>query len=687
MLARLVFALSGGLFCLVLIASCSSAPASATTPPGFCDPATENCVNPPTCPDGVEIPDGQVCLITCPDGSQQSSAEPCSPVQCADGTEVPNDQTCPLVQCADGTEVPGDRTCPSMQCLDGNAQVTGCDSQSRLQDQICRDDASCERIWGARAADYDTIRMYYRALFSAEVPESSLRILADNRTGGDMEALANAFSWNGDVGRYLDGQEEYSQTQLLAELRTDFSALRTDFNELKSMLDMNPDAAAAMDLPHRVIASGYSGEGLSALYLQSLDPQALDPQALEDITSQSLTIPIGNEAEDDGLADLPILFVVPAGAGGGKNPLLHQEYTERLDRLNYVIVVSTWSYDASSLTPDLDSNAAECGWAMDFCILVPWSIEYLTDPGNPEQISVREGTAAAVTWASVIVESIWTLWPNMTREEVRNLVFACTEDLGVPRVDEKTGRGRLTGECLFNESGVLRDPATLLPMANSLQSGALTLAGGRTSVQLVGRDRLGRSFVRGGLTASHLSAFSLRDSLPATGRLPGDGGSRALVVPHGDQASLVWRTGAIWGQMLPDLNLLGAQKRLSPQTIAWLAYGREKNSFAGSTGSGSWLLGDTDQLQAGIGWKHLLWGGWSLQTGLAVATFRHEPPQRSLLGEGRGDLAEAWARLYRHRTSLRLWMSSGLDGEIEVQRVSYAIEPEPSLNFSLGWAF
>ncbi len=110
-----------------------------------------------------------------------------------------------------------------------------------------------------------------------------------------------------------------------------------------------------------------------------------------------------------------------------------------------------------------------CAVARDACIYLP----YLAD-----------GTSFATPRASAVIDQLWLLWPSLTRRDVLDLLFGCTEDLGRPGIDGVFGQGLLDfsgtgGACVFTPTGTLRDPTT-----GNVASGALALSGTSSSAYL-----------------------------------------------------------------------------------------------------------------------------------------------------------------------------------------------------------
>jgi hypothetical protein len=84
------------------------------------------------CLDGSQIPIGQTCTQTCPDGTTVDEGTSCPNKTCSDGSQVPNGQTCPDKQCPNGWTVPDGGTCPTETCPDGSIVSKGsCPAQTK----------------------------------------------------------------------------------------------------------------------------------------------------------------------------------------------------------------------------------------------------------------------------------------------------------------------------------------------------------------------------------------------------------------------------------------------------------------------------------------------------------------------------------------------------------------------------
>ncbi len=124
---------------------------------------------------------------------------------------------------------------------------------------------------------------------------------------------------------------------------------------------------------------------------------------------------------------------------------------------------------------------SSCSLVRDACLYVP----YLD--GSPP------GTSFAAPRVAAVLDHIWLLWPDLSKQQLLSVVYGCTQDLGEAGVDAVYGRGLLsfddrTGRCLLSPTGTLRDRGSRIAT-----SGGLNLPG-RLTTSYRAYDDAGRDF-------------------------------------------------------------------------------------------------------------------------------------------------------------------------------------------------
>lgn len=421
---------------------------------------------------------------------------------------------------------------------------------------------------------------------------------------------------------------------------------------------------------HRILASGYGGDGIAALFIQALDHN----------TDLSLGSPD---------ADYPLIIVLSAGAvlsedNASPAPSLDEGHIAILHTNDYIVTVASVEkndFVGNSLVQtagDATHTALACKWTQDYCIAAPWKINL----GGQE----LEGAEVSVLLAAVTLDMIWSIWPDLVREEVIEIFLSCGVDLGIDDdgipdgVDSFYGHGLLLPHCLFDSNGVLKDQELFLG-SGSLQSQAASLA---WSVQ--GLDRYGRNLNYSGVAAGGPLHTPFSASLQAT---RGRGWAMYLSPLTATRTSslMAWSSRRFWGFTAANLGMAGYRWNIDPHWRVWTGVGKEWDAFAGVMGTGSWQLGETWRWQTALDGMYRLDGNWGLQTGITLGGFDHAPASRSVVGRGRGTMAEIWLSFYTKQLRFGVQLNSGLHGHLQVQREERVFHPQPQISMNLNWLF
>ncbi len=66
---------------------------------------------------------------------------------------------------------------------------------------------------------------------------------------------------------------------------------------------------------------------------------------------------------------------------------------------------------------------------------------FVADPGSPSGYGVGDGTSFAAPLAAGVAGLIWSINPNLTPDQVKNILYTTADDLGPPGWDETYGYG------------------------------------------------------------------------------------------------------------------------------------------------------------------------------------------------------------------------------------------------------
>ena len=257
-------------------------------------------------------------------------------------------------------------------------------------------------------------------------------------------------------------------------------------------------------------------------------------------------------------ADTPFLLVV--GYDG-------DDVVPIVDSNGRHVVFSDPDIRFEDLTPNPDmvnvqrsENSSRCGEvAKSHCIAAPF--------GTDLQVPIKDrdsfvGTSNSHLYVATALAQALYLWPDLTNDELLQLVRDNAIDIGEPGVDIEFGLGLFSVQGLFSPSGDLVDPRT----STSLLSGTLALP---FSVEVQGFDSYNRD-------------FSIVLNEP--------GFDPFMILPKSHKGFLPFVT---------EDNF--AEKGLMYQGEHFFSSVRvEGESFLGGYGTGSYQLGDTTWITAGL---------------------------------------------------------------------------------------
>ena len=106
-----------------------------------------------------------------------------------------------------------------------------------------------------------------------------------------------------------------------------------------------------------------------------------------------------------------------------------------------------------------------CGILRDGCFVLPY---YQTDNG-------WNGTSFAAARLTAMIDTLWLIWPDLSKQQMHSLLSSCSEDKGASGVDPIYGQGLLDFTCLVHPSGGVR----IAP--NAVQAQALTQPASRAA--------------------------------------------------------------------------------------------------------------------------------------------------------------------------------------------------------------
>ena len=138
-------------------------------------------------------------------------------------------------------------------------------------------------------------------------------------------------------------------------------------------------------------------------------------------------------------------------------------------------------YTASTLNTAGNDHRfnTDCGVLQDGCFVLP-------DYGF---FGIRLSTVYAAPRLTAVVDTLWSIWPNLTNLDMHRLLRTCASDLGAPGVDPVFGQGLLDLECLVQPGGGLRIPTAQVAGIRGSLIGPST-----ADTTLATQDDFGRSF-------------------------------------------------------------------------------------------------------------------------------------------------------------------------------------------------
>lgn len=218
----------------------------------------------------------------------------------------------------------------------------------------------------------------------------------------------------------------------------------------------------------------------------------------------------------------------------------------------------------------LTSYSQQCGIAMNYCLVAPGNVVFI-DPDATSQATSGlyqgGGTSYAAPLVSGAAAVVWSAFPYLSNDQVRQLVLAGAKDLGAPGVDPVFGWGLLD--------------------VTKAANGPSNFAWGDFSVSFTGNSVWRNSIIgSGGLTKGGSGILTLAEAGNFTGATRVDAGG--LDVRKGLRSNLsiangatVWASGAFGGNVGNDGRFFNGAS--TPATIAG-------NFIQSSTGNlGVWL--------------------------------------------------------------------------------------------------
>lgn len=218
----------------------------------------------------------------------------------------------------------------------------------------------------------------------------------------------------------------------------------------------------------------------------------------------------------------------------------------------------------------LTSYSQQCGMAMNYCLVAPGNVVFIDPDATTQANSILYqggGTSYAAPLVSGAAAVVWSAFPYLSNDQVRQLVLAGAKDLGAAGVDGVFGWGLLD--------------------VTKAANGPSNFAWGDFSVSFSGNSVWRNSIVgSGGLTKGGSGILTLAEAGNFTGATRVDAGG--LDVRKGLRSNLgiasgatVWASGAFGGNVSNDGRFLNGAS--APATIAG-------NFIQSSTGNlGVWL--------------------------------------------------------------------------------------------------
>jgi len=135
--------------------------------------------------------------------------------------------------------------------------------------------------------------------------------------------------------------------------------------------------------------------------------------------------------------------------------------TDLVDWPNLIFVAGTDRGDGRWVENDFTGSA----WGPHIDLAAPAQDILIADPHNPDLPSgygIIDGTSFAAPLAAGAAALVWSICPDLSPDEVRDLLYATAEDLGEPGWDEVFGHGRVDiGAAAEAAWARVPEPATL----------------------------------------------------------------------------------------------------------------------------------------------------------------------------------------------------------------------------------
>lgn len=224
----------------------------------------------------------------------------------------------------------------------------------------------------------------------------------------------------------------------------------------------------------------------------------------------------------------------------------------------------------------LTDYSQECGSAMNYCLVTPGNVVFIDPDATTQATSILYeggGTSYAAPLVSGAAAVVWSAFPYLNNDQVRQLVLAGAKDLGAPGVDTVFGWGLLD--------------------VTKAANGPSNFAWGDFSVSFTGHSVWRNPIIgSGGLVKGGSGVLTLAEAGEFTGATRVDAGG--LDVRKGVRSNLgiangatVWASGAFGGNVSNDGRFFNGA--ITPATIAG-------NFLQSSTGNLGVWLGSTLQV-------------------------------------------------------------------------------------------
>jgi subtilisin family serine protease len=166
--------------------------------------------------------------------------------------------------------------------------------------------------------------------------------------------------------------------------------------------------------------------------------------------------------------------VINISAGLSQGPLFHEAVTYAWERGSLVVVATAniedggpqrWADVITVSASDQSDNRHNSQWGAFLDILAPGKDIYTTywDPAGQARYAIGQGTSFGAPMVSGAAALAWSINPDLTNAQVRDLIYATATDLGAPGYDQETGWGRLDiGALATAASATVPEPTSAL---------------------------------------------------------------------------------------------------------------------------------------------------------------------------------------------------------------------------------